>query len=275
MRRTQMRLGPGETTPVVRTLLIINGAVFFLQLFLRATSPSLSRWFERFFALIPVNVVYMGFIWQFVTYQFLHGGLLHILFNMFMLWMFGVELERIWGAAGFLRFYLLCGVAGGLGMVVFNYGDTPVVGASGAILGLLGAFALYWPDRMVYVWGILPVKIKHLVAVLAVISLLAGMSSGRAGIAHMAHLFGLLTGLFYAWAGDPRKPLLALLYNFFQQQKIKKKKREWKEEEKRKQEMVREADEILDKLNRTTWENLSHREKKRIKEISEELKGED
>ncbi len=279
-RRTRMTMGPRNTTPMVRTLLIINGLVFLLQWVLPRYGLVIGRdtlgmpvvhWFGNFFALIPVNLVRRGYIWQLVTYQFLHGGFFHLLINMFVLWMFGVELEQVWGTAGFLRFYLICGIVAGLGMVIFSYGPIPVVGASGAIFGLLGAFAIYWPERMIFIWGIFPMKIKHFVLIIGVITLMSGVSETDSGIAHLAHLFGLLMGLLYCWKGDPRKPLLGSLSSFFRR---RKKQQEWieqEEREQRNQQILKEADEILDRLNRLGWENLSPEERQRIKQISEEL----
>ncbi len=264
---------------MVRTLLIINGLVFLIQLLL----PDLGligrdpqgvlvlHHFGYFFSLVPVNLVTRGFLWQLITYQFLHGGFFHLLINMFVLWMFGVELERVWGGAGFLRFYLICGVAGGLGMAVFNYGSIPVVGASGAIFGLLGAYALYWPERMVYIWGIFPIKIKHFVLIIGVITLVSGFSETEAGVAHLAHLFGLLTGLFYCWKGDPRQSLLQQAKSIFSRGQVRQKRREWEERQREQQQLIEEADQILEKLQQVGWEKLEEEEKQRIKEISERL----
>ncbi len=268
--RRRMRMGPGTTTPMVRMLLIINAAVFFVQLMAMAANFP----FSRYFSLIPVRVVRFGFIWQLVTYQFLHGGIFHLLINMFVLWMFGVELENRWGAAGFLRFYLICGIVAGMAMVVFNYGTVPVVGASGAVLGLLGAYAVYWPERMVYVWGIFPLKVKQFVFIIGAISLLAGISEGRGGgIAHMAHLGGVLMGLIYCKYGDPRKPLLGFVAEWYKKAKIKDKKSEWEYQRQEKKKILEEADEILDKMEEKEWEDLTREEQDRIQEIADILDG--
>ncbi len=278
-----MRLGPGKTTPMVRNLLVINGIIFLLQMTLprfgltiggTLAEPVLHP-FGEYLALVPENLVTRGFLWQLVTYQFLHGGLFHILINMLVLWMFGVELERVWGAAGFLRFYLICGIVAGLGMVIFSYGRIPVVGASGAIFGLLGAFALYWPERMVFIWGIFPIKMKHFVLIIGIFTLIAGFSEAQTGVAHLAHLFGLLMGLFYCWKLDPRQPLLAPLSDYLKSRKHKKKQDQWRQHEIEKQKLLRQADELLDKMDRVGWENLSAEEQRRIREISEKLSGSD
>lgn len=270
-----MTMGPGPVTPMIKKLLILNGAVFLVQLMMGpglglSTQEGLLP-FGSYFALIPEFVVEYGFLWQLVSYQFLHGGFFHILFNMFVLWMFGTELERVWNQVAFLQFYLVCGIAAGLAMIVFSYGRIPVVGASGAIFGLLGAFAYYWPEREVYVWGIFPMKVKYFVAVIGGIELLMGISETRLGIAHSAHLGGLFMGLAYVHFSDPRRSLLNPLRDWFKKKKVEHKRQQWEERRKKREEMVREADEILDKLQRLSWEELSEQEQRRIREISEKL----
>ncbi len=281
MRQT-MRIGPGSTTPMVRILLIANGAVFLFQMllgiFMQINKLGSPAWFIYYFALIPKLVVESGFVWQLITYQFLHGGFFHILINMLILWMFGVELERAWGAISFLRFYLVCGVAAGVSMVIFNYGQMPTVGASGAILGLLGAFATYWPERDVYVMGIIPMKVKHFVLMVGIISLLAGLFETsifepKLRIAHMAHLGGLLMGLFYCRFGNPQNPLLGPVSRWLGRRKTKKKRKEWEETQKNRDDLMEEADNILDRMQNKTWENVTDSDKERIQEISNELKG--
>jgi hypothetical protein len=190
---------------------------------------------------------------------------------MFILWMFGTELERIWNEIAFLRFYLICGVAAGLSMLVFNYSTTPVVGASGAIFGLLGAFAYYWPDRKVFIWGIFPMRVKYFVFFVGLIELVMGVTETRLGIAHAAHLGGLAAGLAYVHFSDPQSPFLRMVRNWVQQRKVEKKRKQWEERRQKREEMVREADEILDKLQRLSWEELSEYEQRRIREISEKL----
>lgn len=262
---------------MVKNLLIANGLVFLLQLLMGSgmgiVNPDGSlQLLGYYFALVPELVLTQGFVWQLLSYQFLHGGLLHILLNMFILWMFGVELERVWGSRGFLRFYLVCGVAAGLTMVLFNpLASLPTVGASGAIYGLLGAFAIHWPNRQVYVWGILPIRVKYWVLIIGGIALFAGMEQARSNVAHLAHLGGLLMGLLYVWQGDPRRPLSSFLQQLRQRRKVRQKKHEWERERQRREDMVRDADRILDKLREMSWEELPEQEKQRMREISEEL----
>src|SRR3954469_6184419 len=139
--------GPGPVSSALRALIIANVVVFFAQ----AVMPQLTD----LFGLRPYLVVH-GWLWQLGTYMFLHGSLFHILFNMLALWMFGAELERMWGTRYFLKFYFATGIGAGLLTVVFSFLPfdasrqiyaSNVIGASGAIYGLLLAYGLYFPDR--------------------------------------------------------------------------------------------------------------------------------
>jgi membrane associated rhomboid family serine protease len=275
---------------MVKKLIIANAFVFGIQIL----SPLLFGWsglgisvsggpggftlepMGRYFALVPELFVESGFLWTLVSYQFLHGGVFHILINMFILWMFGTEVERLWDQASFLQFYLVCGIAAGLTMVLVNYGRTPeslipVVGASGAIFGLLGAFGYYWPEREVYVWGIFPMKVKYFITFIAGFELLISISETQLGVANMAHLGGLAMGLAYVHFGDPSRSVFDSIQRWAKEKKVERKQQQWQQEQKKRDEMVKEADEILDKLKELSWEELSDEEQRRIREISDKL----
>jgi membrane associated rhomboid family serine protease len=186
--------GFGMMTPGVKNLLLANIGVFILQMF----APGLDRVMIEYFGLVPILALQHLFIWQFVTYMFLHGGLGHIFFNMFALWMFGVELERTWGTREFLKFYFLTGIAAGLSTAVFSWGSNiPTIGASGAIYGILAAYALFFPDRYVYLYLLFPIKMKYLAIILGVLEFVAARNQAQSGIAHVAHLGGMVVGYFY------------------------------------------------------------------------------
>jgi membrane associated rhomboid family serine protease len=186
--------GFGMMTPGVKNLLLANIGVFILQMF----APGLDRVMIEYFGLVPVLALQHLFIWQFVTYMFLHGGLGHIFFNMFALWMFGVELERTWGTREFLKFYFLTGIAAGLSTALFSWGSNiPTIGASGAIYGILAAYALFFPDRYVYLYLLFPIKMKYLAIILGVLEFIAARNQAQSGIAHVAHLGGMVVGYFY------------------------------------------------------------------------------
>lgn len=143
--------------------------------------------------------------WSPVTYMFVHGGFMHVLFNMVGVFFFGPPLEREMGGAAFIRFYLICGIGAALtALLLIGLIGTPlVIGASGAVFGVMLAFAWKWPDAPIYIWGILPVKAKWLVGVLGLGALWATMQAGRAGgVAHWAHLGGLVTAVVYLKYGE-------------------------------------------------------------------------
>ncbi len=271
-------------SPLIKWLLIATGIVFLFQLlyFGGAGQYGLLRvlnfeqgefellWFGELFALVPAMVL-EGYVWQLVTYMFVHGGFWHFFFNMFVLWMFGVSLERVWGADGFLQFYLICGIVAGLSMVIFAWGTRiPVVGASGAIYGILGAYAINWPDRLLYIWGIFPIKVKYLVFFLGLFDLTLNFFA-ETPIAHEAHLAGLAAGLLYAWKGNPSRSILTWLDEKRRQREVESKRREWEQRQERMDQMTREADQILDRLNDLSWEELTEEEKQKIEDISQEL----
>ena len=181
----------------VKALLIINAAIF-----VAATLLGLNRLLNLLFGLMPILVLRKFMIWQFFTYMFLHGSLGHIGFNMFALWMFGTELEYSWGTKDFLKYYIVCGIGGGL-LVWFTslFGlSNPAaitIGASGAIFGLLVAYGMMWPDRIILVFGVLPMKALHFVIIFAALDLFQGFSAVNSGIAYFAHIGGGLTGFIY------------------------------------------------------------------------------
>ena len=186
--------------PVLKNLLIINGAVFFLMMVLRNVSVDGTPGYAilmRHFALMPLG---QGFEpWQLITYQFLHGGFSHILFNMFALWMFGMEIEQTMGSRKFLIFYLASGVGGGLAQLFIAPLVTglagPTVGASAAIFGVLIAFGLLFPDRYIIIYLLIPVKAKYLIAIMLFLNLYA-IGDGS-NVAYLAHIAGGLTGFLF------------------------------------------------------------------------------
>jgi membrane associated rhomboid family serine protease len=189
--------------PVIKMLLLINGGVFLLMAFFgtfRVDGIPLRYVFDSYLGLMPLG--YGFWPWQLITYQFIHADFFHLLFNMaFGLWMFGTEVEHMWGGKRFLRFYLGCGVAAGLAQLVlspiFDPGQAvgPTVGASGAVYGVLVAFAVMFPDRQIYLYFLIPVRVKYFVMFLIVVGV---MSVGAPGnVANLAHLGGALAGYIF------------------------------------------------------------------------------
>ncbi|HKT11830.1 MAG TPA: rhomboid family intramembrane serine protease [Terriglobia bacterium] len=190
-------------TRMVKALIIITAAVFVVTyLPLR-----LFGWQSPFIylGLQPYAVVHRLYLWQLVTYLFLHGGFFHILFNMFALWMFGPDLEQMWGESEFLKFYLVCGIGAGVFDVVLNtlFGspNSLTIGASGAIYGLLLAFGLLFPNRPIFIWFIIPIPAKWFVVIIGAIEFFSEISGPGSGIAHLAHLGGMLVAYLYLRGG--------------------------------------------------------------------------
>ena len=195
--------------PVIKNLLIINGVVFFLQLLMNTLSfnglPA-AYVFDRWFALNPISGIdpagqpYNFQVWQLITYQFMHGGFAHIFFNMFALWMFGMEIENLWGSKKFLYYYLLAGVGAGLCHLfvspLLGGGNAFTIGASGAIFGVMIAFAMLFPNRYIFLYFFIPIKAKYLITILVVMEFMLVDSAGS-NIAHLAHLGGALTGFIF------------------------------------------------------------------------------
>lgn len=170
----------------VRGLLIVNTVVFLLQQIMPADYVS-------FFAFQPVLFLKNYYFWQIVTYAFLHGNFWHLLVNMFALWMFGTHVERMMGTFAFLRFYFFCVIGAALAqMLVAPY--SAVIGASGGIYGVLYAFAHFFPDSVIYLFFIFPMRALQAVLFIALITLVSSIGSGGSRIAHFAHLGGMATG---------------------------------------------------------------------------------
>ncbi|MGH9693026.1 MAG: rhomboid family intramembrane serine protease [Bryobacteraceae bacterium] len=199
------RYTPSNRFPVgVKWLLIANIALFILYYVLPARGE-LHLFLENF-ALVPEQVVQTFAIWQIVTYLFLHASISHVLWNMLALWLFGVEIERTWGTRKFLRFYFGCGIAAGLTVIVCAYlfGGTEIgtVGSSGAVYGLLVAYAVVFPEQTILFGFLIPMKSKYFVMIIGAIvflqSYMATVGGQRgSGIAVTAHLGGMAAG--YLW----------------------------------------------------------------------------
>jgi membrane associated rhomboid family serine protease len=183
----------------VKWLLISNIALFVFYYF--GARSGLGPYFSLF-SLVPQAVVQHLAIWQLFTYMFLHdpGGFGHILFNMLSLWMFGSDLERSWGTKRFLKYYFICGVGAGVCVVIINllFGspNQSVIGASGAIYGLLMAFGLLFPDRTILFSFLFPIKAKYFVMIMGAIAFLSSFNV-NSGISSVAHLGGMLFGYAY------------------------------------------------------------------------------
>jgi membrane associated rhomboid family serine protease len=172
--------------PITQALIVTNCAVFFLD---SSSGGMIGLWF----ALWPFGPYFLP--WQLLTYAFVHGGVLHLAFNMFGLYMFGSDVERVWGPRRYLTFYLVCAVCAGVMQFIvtaLSGGYYPTVGASGALFGLLLAFARCFPYRVVIpVFPPIPMRAPVFVTIFGIVELVFGVTGTQAGVAHFAHLGGL------------------------------------------------------------------------------------
>ena len=259
--RSNWGYGGGLVPPVIKALLISNALIFFLTYFMSST-------ISYYFGLVPKAVWSRFMVWQLVTYMFLHGGFFHILFNMFILWMFGSDLERTWGSREFLKYYMICGVGAGLFNILAQPTSTiPIIGASGAIYGILVAFALLFPNRTVFLYFLFPVKVKYLVIFLVVIEFFASMSGAQRGIAHLAHLGGAVVGFLYIKGILQGRSIKYKISSYIHRQRMERMARKREEEER----LMEEVDRILDKINQVGYDNLTKKEKKVLEEASDKL----
>ena len=182
--------------PAIKTIILANVAVFFLQFF-----TPLGGVIQELGALWPVGSENFR-LWQPVTYMFLHGSGTHLFFNMFALWMFGAEIENQWGTREFNIYYFTCGIGAAIINLLATMGSPyPTVGASGAIYGVLLAFGMMFPNRYIFLYFLFPVKAKYFIAGYALIEFISGLNSQTMGsgsnIAHFAHLGGMLIGFLF------------------------------------------------------------------------------
>ena len=193
---TSVSFGPGRMTPAVKLLVIVNVVMFVLNLIVPLMTLRLG--------LQPQAVFEQFAIWQPVTYMFLHdiGGVGHILINMLSLWMFGTELERTWGTRFFTKYYFVTGIGAAatsliLSLFIDDIYYTVTVGASGAIYGLLLGYGMYFPNRPIYLYFVFPIPAKYFVMIVGAIAFLSALGGPGGGVAHTAHLGGLVVGYLY------------------------------------------------------------------------------
>lgn len=215
--------------PVIKNLMIINGLFFLAQTVAGATMPqnSLLAEFLNLLALYPPGSPDVGYTifggvgpiagfwpWQLLSYAFLHGGLGHLFFNMFALWMFGVQIENRWGSKRFGVFYFVCVVGAAIAHLFFVSAPVPTIGASGGVFGILLAFGMMFPNQPIYIYFLFPIKAKWLVIGWGLLELWSGISGTQAGVANFAHLGGMVVGflMIQYWRGklpvvQPERPM--------------------------------------------------------------------
>ncbi len=280
---------------ITKNLLIINILAYLATVLMEPRGIDLNFWGGLHFFGSP----YFHF-YQFITYLFLHGSFMHLFFNMFALWMFGCVIEQVWGPRKFLIYYLICGIGAGLcqEIVQFMMGSYSLtIGASGAVYAILLAFGMTFPEEKIFIFPLpIPIKAKWFVAIYAAIELFSAVNASGDGVAHMAHLGGMLFGflLIRYWQKNPGKEFdLESGQQFFQNMKSRFEQRNNRSdmhvhrqnEQQRHREDPREADRnynarkaqrqaevdaILDKIRQSGYDSLTKEEKKRLFEASRE-----
>lgn len=264
-------------TPWVKKLLIANAVIFLVGL---ATSEA---FFQYWFAFTPADALTRP--WGVITYMFIHGSFWHVAMNMLILFFFGSPLEQKWGSADFLKFYIACGIGGAI--LSFLFAPTVgIIGASAAVYGLMLAFAWNWPDAPIYVFGIFPVKAKWLVAFFFVMAFVSSVTGPQDGIAHFAHLGGLLAALVYLRFAPPGgttprfagAPTLGKRLPIVAQKKKESRKREpvhrrllrarTQGDDPPEEELLDEVDRILDKISESGISSLTSEERRVLDEVS-------
>jgi len=289
--------------PVLKNLIIINVAVFFVQMIFENISfggvPGVYL-FNHYLALNPISgndavgLPNNFQIWQLLTYQFMHANFTHILFNMFALWMFGMEIENMMGPKKFLTYYLTCGLGAGLLQILlpplFSSAVGPTIGASGAVFGVMIAFAMLFPDRYIFLYFLIPIKAKYLIAILVIFEFMS--VGGQDIVAHFAHIGGAITGFIFilidrrksfstksildnfkkpkgntSFGSNYRKPTInhSIFKKDIEDADFYDINNSTKDEDPINQDVI---DQILDKISQSGYQNLTEREKKILFEAS-------
>ena len=259
---------PQLFTDAIKILVSVNFCIYILQ-----SVSGKEDVFFRLFGLVPSTFVADLMLWQPFTYMFLHApfyssvGISHILLNMLGLWVFGRELEQAWGKTKFLRYYFITGIGSGLITYFFQMNsDNPVIGASGAVYGILLAYGVSYPNRMLYIWGLIPVRSLWLVIIMGSIAFF-GLLGNSDGISHVTHISGMLIGYVllkknWRWRDiwfAIRKKTIEFQVQRYEEKSIKKKM------------LQKDIDVILEKIQKVGFIGLSDKEKSKLYEASKTM----
>ena len=267
--RYQFQANPGQLsykpqlfTDAIKLLVSVNLTIFFLQ-----TISGKEHLLFDLFGLVPQAIWSDFMIWQPLTYLFFHGNIWHVLINMFVLWMFGSELENAWGRKNFLKYYFMTGIGAGIVTCLFNLqSNIPVVGASGAVYGILLAYGLSFPNRTVYLYGLIPIKSIWFVIAIGILAFFSSFQQ-MTQISHLTHISGMAIGYIFL------KRRWRLNDIWF---KIRKKTLEYRiqiEDVKQSKEKVleKDIDYILDKIQKVGFKGLSDQEQNNLYNASKTL----
>ena len=258
----QFSYKPALFTDAIKILVSVNFGIFLLQTVARTEGL-----FFPLFGLVPKLVWSEFMLWEPFTYLFFHGSIWHVLINMFVLWMCGSELERLWGKEHFLKFYFVTGVGAGLVTIIFGLNSmTPIVGASGAVYGVLLAYGLTYPNRTVYLYGIIPIKSLWFVIGIGVIAFMSSFDN-VSQISHLTHLSGMVIGYLMLKRPVRFNDLWFTIRKRTLEYKIKHEEKKVSQH----QAIEREIDRILDKINREGFDSLTEEEHDRLYKGSQSL----
>ena len=271
----RLQFNPGEVaykpqlfTDAIKILVSVNFCIYILQ-----SVSGKEDVFFRLFGLVPSTFMSDLMLWQPFTYMFFHApfyssvGISHILLNMLGLWVFGRELEQAWGKTKFLRYYFITGIGSGLITYFFQMGsDNPVIGASGAVYGILLAYGVSYPNRMLYIWGLIPVRSMWLVIIMGSIAFF-GLLGNADGISHVTHISGMVIGyvlLKKKWRWRDiwfaiRKKTIEFQVQRYEEKSIKNKM------------LQKDIDVILEKIQKVGFIGLSDMEQSKLYEASKTM----
>ena len=271
----RLQFNPGEYsykprlfTDAIKIIVSVNFAIYILQSFSGKEDV-----FFRLFGLVPSSFISSLMLWQPFTYMFFHApfytsvGISHILLNMLGLWVFGRELEEAWGKNNFLRYYFITGIGSGLITFLFNMNsDDPVIGASGAVYGILLAYGVSYPNRMLYIWGLIPVRSMWLVIIMGAIAFF-GLLGNTDGMSHVTHISGMIIGYILLkkkrrWRDiwfALRKKAIEFQVQRYEQKSVKKRM------------LQKDIDMLLDKIQKVGFSGLSDKEQSKLYEASKRM----
>ena len=271
----RLQFNPGEAaykpqifTEAIKILISINFVIYVLQ-----SLAGKEDIFFRLFGLVPNVFISELMLWQPFTYMFFHApyyssvGISHILLNMLGLWVFGRELEQAWGKSKFLKYYFLTGIGSGLITYLFQINsDNPVIGASGAVYGILLAYGISFPNRMLYIWGLIPVRSIWLVVIMGSIAFF-GLLGRADGISHVTHISGMLIGYILL----KKKWQLADIIFAMRKKTVEFQVQRKEDRALKKKSINRDIDMILEKIKEVGFSGLSNEEQSKLYEASKSL----
>ena len=271
----RLQFNPGEAaykpqifTEAIKILISINFVIYVLQ-----SLAGKEDIFFRLFGLVPIVFISELMLWQPFTYMFFHApyyssiGISHILLNMLGLWVFGRELEQAWGKSKFLKYYFLTGIGSGLITYLFQINsDNPVIGASGAVYGILLAYGISFPNRMLYIWGLIPIRSIWLVVIMGSIAFF-GLLGRADGISHVTHISGMFIGYILL----KKKWQLADIIFAMRKKTVEFQVQRKEDRALKKKSINRDIDMILEKIKEVGFSGLSNEEQSKLYEASKSL----